>query len=154
MIPPKTSEGAGKSGVPRRRRDRHGRGLRGPLAPSQVPVGRSRSDRFDELVLDAVERLEKRFAKEIAEVEFMVDDVPPEPVEGQVGDPVVLGRAEPAEGDLPPRVIVYRRPIEARTSGQRDLAALVHEVVVEQVAELLGLAPHQVDPRYEGDEDE
>ena len=38
----------------RRHRDRRGRGLRGALAPASVPLGRSRSQSFDELVLDAV----------------------------------------------------------------------------------------------------
>ena len=47
----------------RRRRDRHGRGLRGPLMPSvvsvgdltaRVPAAQTRGERFDDLVLDAV----------------------------------------------------------------------------------------------------
>ena len=46
------------------------------------------------------------------------------------------------------RVVVYRRPVEIRTKGRDERAALVHEVVVEQVAELLGLTPETVDPRY------
>jgi hypothetical protein len=38
---------------------------------------RSRAERFDDLVLDAVERLEKQWAAELADVEFAVEDVPP-----------------------------------------------------------------------------
>ena len=34
---------------------------------------------------------------------------------------------------------------------KRDLEALLLTVVVEQVAELLGIDPEQVDPRYEGE---
>jgi hypothetical protein len=49
-------------------------------------------------------------------------------------------------------VVVYRRPVEIRTKGRDERAALVHEIVVEQVAELLGLSPETVDPRY-GDEE-
>lgn len=45
-------------------------------------------------------------------------------------------------------MVVYRRPVEIRTKGRDERAALVHEVVVEQVAELLGLTPDTVDPRY------
>lgn len=44
--------------------------------------------------------------------------------------------------------MVYRRPVEIRTKNRDERALLVHEVVVEQVAELLGLAPESVDPRY------
>ena len=44
----------------RSRRDRHGRGLRGRLVPAEVPLARSRAEQFDDLVLDAVEDLERR----------------------------------------------------------------------------------------------
>ena len=47
----------------RPRRDRHGRGLRGRLVPANVPLSRTKAELFDDLVLDAVEGLERRFAK-------------------------------------------------------------------------------------------
>jgi predicted Zn-dependent protease with MMP-like domain len=132
------------------RRDRHGRGLRGPLLPPDVPAWRSRADRFDDLVLDALERLESRWRRELDGVELAVEDVPPsDPAPWEHGD-VPLGRFFPAEGALPPRIVVYRRPVETRAPDPRDLPPLVHEVVVEQVAHLLGLTPEQIDPRYEG----
>ena len=43
-----------------RRRDRRGRGLRGALMPSSVPASRTRAERFDDLVLDAVDDLDPR----------------------------------------------------------------------------------------------
>ena len=136
----------------RRRRDRHGRGLRGPLVPRGVPAWRSRKDRFDDRVLDAVERLEQRWARELVGVEFAVEDVPPsDPAPWEHGE-VPLGRLFPGEGRLAPRVVVYRRPVETRAGDPRDVGPLVHEVVVEQVAQLLGLSPQQVDPGY-GEED-
>ena len=46
----------------RSRRDRHGRGLRGRLVPDSVPLARSRAEQFDDLVLDAVEDIERRWA--------------------------------------------------------------------------------------------
>jgi predicted Zn-dependent protease with MMP-like domain len=135
-----------------RRRDRHGRGLRGPLVPQEVPAWRSRRDRFDDRVLDAVERLEQRWARELEDVEFAVEDIPPsDPAPWEHGE-VPLGRFFPAEGDLPARIVVYRRPVESRAPDGPEVGALVHEVVVEQVAHLLGLTPEQVDPSY-GDDD-
>ncbi len=62
-----------------RRRDRRGRGLRGELAPRGVPLARTRSEEFDDLILDAVEDLERSWASELADVEFAVEDVPPVP---------------------------------------------------------------------------
>jgi predicted Zn-dependent protease with MMP-like domain len=143
--------GAGPGSRPRRR-DRHGRGLRGPLAPPEVPISRSRAERFDDLVRDAVEHLEERWPRELAGVEFAVEEVPPddEP-DPDDADPVPLGRVLPAEGRTPPYVVVYRRPIQARAADPLDLADLVHDVVVEQVARLLGIDPDVLDPPYDGE---
>jgi predicted Zn-dependent protease with MMP-like domain len=146
---------------PRRRRDRRGRGLRGPLVPPGVPLAKSRAEQFDELVLDAVEHLEGRWESALAQVEFAVEDVPyiehTSPDEVVYGTDVVedgnvpLARLIPAARDrlgdpTPPRIVLYRRPLEARALDRLDLADLVHDVVVEQVANLLGLDPDEIDP--------
>ncbi|RJK95502.1 metallopeptidase family protein [Vallicoccus soli] len=137
-----------------RRRDRRGRGVRGPLSPPEVPLSRSRAERFDDLVLDAVERLERDWSRELADVEFAVEEVPPAGLPAPAdpaADPVPLGRSVPAGAEgagSPARVVVFRRPVEARAPEERELALLVHEVVVEQVAELLGLEPETVDPDH------
>ena len=67
------------------------------------------------------------------------------------GGAVPLGRLLPAALDsrgrrTAPRVVVYRRPLEARAGDRADLAELVHDVVVDQVARLLQLDPDEVDP--------
>jgi hypothetical protein len=46
--------------------------------------------------------------------------------------------------------VLFRRPIERRCDNRGDLEALLLTVVVEQVAELLGIDADEVDPRYEG----
>ncbi|MEU6768829.1 metallopeptidase family protein [Streptomyces sp. NPDC046853] len=140
-----------------RRRDRHGRGMRGPVAPPQVPLSASRAEVFTDLVQDSVERLERRWPQ-LTEIEFLVLEVPapgraPGAGAGQGEDDwsddiVPLGGTIEATEGRPARVVIYRRPVEIRTKGREERAALVHEVVVEQVAELLGLSPESVDPRY------
>jgi len=157
---------------PHHRRDRRGRGLRGTLVPpvvtvgavsATVPLARTRGERFDDLVLDAVQHLETRWAVELADVEFAVEDVPPvsllddlDALGAAVGADVVLdetagghvplGRLLPRTPEHAPRVVVYRRPLEARAGGPHDLAELVHEVVVDQVARLLDVDPDVIDP--------
>jgi predicted Zn-dependent protease with MMP-like domain len=138
-----------------RRRDRHGRGMRGPIAPPQVPLALSRAELFDDLVRDAADRLERRWPQ-LADVEFAVQEVPwPVADAGGAGDAnrtdgdeVPLGRLIGARKDSPNRIVVYRRPVEIRAKSREERALLVHDVVVEQVAELLGLSPENVDPRY------
>lgn len=129
-----------------RRRDRRGRGLRGPLLPAEVPAALSRAERFDELVLEALGRVARRFPAELAEVEVVVDEVPPGGTDG-----VQLSRGEPAANGSPPRIVVHRRPVEARASGVRSREELVHDVVVDAVAELLGVPPEEVDPERDDD---
>jgi predicted Zn-dependent protease with MMP-like domain len=128
-----------------------------------VPLSQTRGERFDDLVLDAVEHLEERWGKQLEGVEFAVEDVPSVPLddaggydEGVVADEtaggaVPLGRLlAPGVDDRgqasPARIVVYRRPLEARAVDRIDLADLVHDVVVDQVARLLGMDPDDVDP--------
>ncbi len=120
-------------------RDRHGRGLRGPLAWPPVPVMVSRRDRFDDLVLDAAETVEERLGHPLG-AELAVEEVPPsDPAPWEHGVP--LGRLFPAERGLPARLVVYRRPVEQRAPDEADLAAIIYEVVAEQVARMLGRDP-------------
>ena len=53
-------------------------GVRGDLAPAGVPLYRTRSEAFDDLVLDAVEEIEQHWSVELAGVEFAIQDVPPD----------------------------------------------------------------------------
>ena len=139
----------GRSG--RRRRDRRGRGLRGELLRAGTPGARTRSERFDAYVLDAVARLEPRWGEALVDVDVAVELVPPSdpgPWEEQTAP---LGRVFPAGHGYPARLVVYRRPVEARADD--DLPRLVHEVVVEQVAALLARSPEEIDPSVaEGDD--
>ena len=121
--------------------------MRGPVAPPQVPLSVSRSDAFDDLVRDAADRLERRWPQ-LSDVEFAVQEVPWPQDLADDADQVPLGRLIGAAKDRPSRIVVYRRPVEIRAKSRDERALLVHEVVVEQVAELLGLSPENVDPKY------
>jgi predicted Zn-dependent protease with MMP-like domain len=131
-----------------RRRDRRGRGLRGPMFPPGTPAHRTRAQRFDDLVLDVVEDLDRTWASQLRGTEFAVEDVPPsDPAPWEDGG-VLLGRFFPAEAGRPGRVVVYRRPVEVRAIDVDDLADLVRDVVVEQVAHLLARTPEEIDPNF------
>jgi predicted Zn-dependent protease with MMP-like domain len=115
-----------------------------------MPAHRTRAEVFDDLVLDAVEVLQRRWSAQLSRTEFAVEDVPPsDPAPWESGG-VPLGRCFPAESGQPARVVVYRRPVEARAADLEDLAELVRDVVVEQVAALLARSPEDIDPHYEG----
>jgi predicted Zn-dependent protease with MMP-like domain len=155
--------------------------LRGVLVPPDVPLHRTRAERFDDLVLQAVARLEPQWEAHLSGIEFAVEEIPPAdaPVNGPHG-PVPLSRLEPGpsqgepggaggqgpgpavagppgaaddeDGPQPPRIVVYRRPLMARADGEDELGELVFDVVVEEFARMLGIDPADVDPGYAGGE--
>ena len=130
-------------------RDRHDRGLRGSLAPSEIPIAKTRSEQFDDLVLDAVDHLERRWADQLRGIKWAVEDVPDSDADvsrGSRDGPIPLSRLFPAIDQRPTRIVIYRRPLEVRAIDRTDLADLVHDVVVEEVADFLGLDPEVVDP--------
>jgi hypothetical protein len=105
----------------------------------------SRGERFDELALVVIDRLKRRWPSELASVEFGVEDTPMVPVEWE-HDPIPLATLiQPV--DQQARIVLFRRPIELRAHGRGELTALLYEVVIEQVAGLLGKEPEEVDPR-------
>lgn len=112
---------------------------------------RSRAEQFDELVLLSVSRLERLWSSQLDAIEIGVEDAPdpdalPELPTAAAADRVPLGRTDEAVSGRPARIVVYRRAVEARARGQRARESLVHAVVVERLAELLGLDPDAVDP--------
>jgi predicted Zn-dependent protease with MMP-like domain len=130
------------------------------LYPPTLPAAKTRAERFDAMVLDALEPIEQRWGAELTDLDLAVDDVPevdetsPDEVVWQAGVladvGVPLAQLVPAGVDpegLPSRarIVLYRRPLEARARGGADLADLLHEVLVEQVAEYLNIEPDAVD---------
>ena len=108
----------------------------------------SRRDEFDDFVLDAAARLEATCGRAFPAVEFAVEDVPRGP--GPVGPP--RGAARPAlPGDGRRARLASSstaRPVETRVTDRRDVAALVADIVTEQVAGLLGVSPEELDPGF------
>jgi hypothetical protein len=121
--------------------------LPGPLSPRGVPGERTRRADFDTLVLAAVRDLERRWHSELGLVEFAVEETPLVPDEWEAST-VPLASVVRGSGARPTRLVLFRKPIELRCEDRADLSALVHMVLVEQVSELLGRSPEEIDPRY------
>ncbi len=125
--------------------------------PPGVPLYRSRAQQFDDLVLEAVARLEPRWEAELAEVEFAVQEVPDSEVMSDDGVPLArtirgpAGAGDPARPAAGTRIVLFRRPLLARAEDEDELSDLVFDVVVEEFAEVLGVDPETVDPGYGGD---
>lgn len=117
-----------------------------PLDP-RTPTGRTAGDRFDEIVLGIVQEIEERWSSRLGLVEYAVEDAPQVPDDWQPETVPLSSLVRGVRGE-PTRIVLFRRPIEHRCENRTELSALVLTVVVEQVAELLGVDPELVDPRY------
>jgi predicted Zn-dependent protease with MMP-like domain len=98
------------------------------------------------LVEEAVATIPAQFRDKLANVEFVVeetfrgDEVP--------GGGLLLGlyqgvplpeRSAGYSGVLPDRIVIFRRPVEAHSHSDADLAELVREVVIHEVAHYFGI---------------
>lgn len=138
-----------------RRRDRHGRGLRGTLLDAGLPGARTRAEKFDDLVVDSADRLRTLWPEALATVEYLVDEVPPQlesllasKAQAPLGKYTPARAATDASPGEPPCIAIYRHPIEALCDTPGQVRELVHEVLVEQVAGLLNIDPDTVDPMF------
>lgn len=124
--------------------------MRGPgVVPEdpRTPAGRTRGQRFDDLVLGLVQEIDARWSEQLGLVEYAVEDVPLIPADWDE-EKIPLASLVREGGSNPARMVFFRRPIEQRAGSRSDLEALVLTVVVEQFAELLQMSPDEVDPRY------
>lgn len=143
------------------RRERHGRGLRGPLAlpnpltGNAVPL-RSRPQRaefFTACVSGALGRLTASCPRALVGIDVGVEDVPV--VAGpwsrdRVPLAAAIGPEPPAHG----QVVLYRRPLEHRARTRKGLRILVFRTLVEQLHALTAIPMEELDPEgWAADED-
>ena len=129
--------------------------MRGPAVVPRDPRRpelRTARERFDDLALGIVTDIDERWQDRLGLVEYAVEDAPQIPDDWDSGT-VPLSTLVRGSGADPTRLVLFRRPIEHRCESRTDLEAMVLTVVVEQVAELLGIDAELVDPRYESGDD-
>lgn len=129
------------------KRDRHGRGMRGPMMPPRTPAWLSRNDKFIELVREAITNLDERHGSRFRAIEISVELIPTIRDLAKAGNEVALGRLVVGE---PNRVLLYRRPIELRSDNEHMRMHIIKDVLAEKIAELWGMTPSEVDPEYLG----
>ena len=135
-----------------KRRDRHHRGLRGPLSwpnpltGSPIPVRHrpTRVESFTSAVTASVDRVSKACPAALTGMTIGFDDVP----SGLDAwhEHVPLAQATPARPGQRGQVVLFRRPIEFRVDNPRELRALVHRTVLEQLSAATGIPVDELDP--------
>ncbi|WP_341729185.1 metallopeptidase family protein [Brooklawnia sp.] len=136
------------------RRDRHGRGVRGPLclpnpltgAPVRLPGHVSAAEFFIQAITASIQRLMQTCPDALAGVDVGVEDVPSSTFDWALLDRVPLAAAIDATTTRPARIVLFRRPLERRASDRDDLRDLVHITLVEQLSALTARSMHDLDP--------
>ena len=126
------------SGAMSDRRDRHGRGIRGPLVSAQSPSGPrpfrlGRADFFNECVTAAIAQITGRCPDAFDGVIVGVEEVPHLNV-AWTGDRVPLSAAVEASRGKKAQIVIFERPLEHRSTSRPDLRQLVHRTIVEQLS--------------------
>ena len=127
-----------------RSRDRHGRGIRGPLAAPNPLSGRpvalqrpSRVDFFNSCVTEAMALIGVAAPDALTGVVVGVEEVPNLNVAWS-GERVPLSAAlEPTRGRRA-QIVIFERPLELRATSRGELRRLVHQTIVEQLSALTG----------------
>lgn len=140
-----------------RRRDRHQRGLRGPLAlpnpltarPARPVRPATKGEFFVETVQEAVERVSRSCPDALVGVTVGIEDVP-YLATAWSGEEVPLAAAIDGDAEHPSQVVAYRRPLEHRATTRHGLRLLVHRTLVEQLSALTGRSVGEIDPEGAG----
>lgn len=106
---------------------------------------RTGAARFDAIAISIMRELWRHWPEALGPVELGVEEVPIIP-ETWHGESVPLSTYVAATGDTPARLVLLRRPIEHRAEHAEDLQAMILTVLVDQVAEILGIDPDDVLP--------
>ncbi len=133
-----------------RSRDRHGRGIRGPLAlphtwsARPVPLRRpSRSDFFTDCVTDAMAAIAAVNPTALDGILVGVEDVPQWSPTWSA-DRVPMSAALEGTATSKAQVVLYERPLEHRASSRAQLRRLVYRTIVEQLSALTGTSSQEL----------
>lgn len=140
------------------RRDRHLRGMRGPVSlpnpytvrPVDVPTMLTNSQFFISCVRDSISSVERHCPEALEHVDIGTEDVPTVGLGvAGIGDQVPLTAAVEATAQSAARIVIFRRPLERRAYNRAELKQLVHVTLVEQLSVVRNIPMHQIDPDIE-----
>jgi hypothetical protein len=122
-----------------------------PLAPGGVPARRTPAEQFDVMALRMMRAVVGRWTAQLGDVELAVEEVPVLPPTWSAPT-VPLASYVERTATTRPRLVLFRRPLEHRAENLPELETMLLTVIVEQLAEVLGIPVEDVLPGYEADD--
>ena len=114
-------------------------------------------ERFEELVRMGLDLIPDEIAKQMSNVDIEVQDMPSEQQLASAGVPrghTLLGlyvgipltrRTSGYNMAMPDRIIIFQRPLEARSRDDKDLVERVRDTVIHEVAHHFGISDERLD---------
>lgn len=139
-----------------KRRDRHGRGLRGPVSAPNPISGAAVAVRqpsrgaalFAQCLRESVAKGEANCPRAFIGLEVGFEDVPNN-LETWWADQVPLATASSAQGSTAATIVLFRRPLEHRSNSTAELRRLVHRTLMQQLAALTGIGLDELAPEID-----
>ena len=128
-------------------RDRHDRGLRGPLIPHVAPSYENPSKTFERMLTHAVEDFGVRLGSEIENLEISLEEIPNYRDLTLAENSVPLGRIEIGN---PTQIVIYQKPIELRCKNFEAIDRLIRDTLADLIGLAIGIRPTDIDPNYKG----
>ncbi len=128
-------------------RDRHDRGLRGPLIPHVAPIYENPSMAFERMLTHAVEDFGVRLGSEIENLEISLEEIPNYRDLTLAENSVPLGRIEIGN---PTQIVIYQKPIELRCKNFEAIDRLIRDTLADLIGLAIGIRPTDIDPDYKG----
>ena len=76
---------------------------------------------FDDMLVAQIRRLNDAWPELVAPVQFAVEDVPPSDPAPWEATPRLGSQSFPAEHGIPPRIVLYRMPLQSHARSRMDL---------------------------------
>ena len=114
-------------------------------------------ERFEELVRRGLGLIPDEIAKQMSNVDIEVQDMPSQQQLASAGVPsghTLLGlyvgipltrRTSGSNMAMPDRIIIFQRPLEARSPDDDDLVERVRDTVIHEVAHHFGISDERLD---------
>lgn len=135
--------------------DRHARHRHRPADPRRRPwQGYRTTDarHFERLVTAALRTVPAPLLEQLAAIEVHVAELPPAEPAGSTA-PIALAAVDTTRArssgahTQPGRLVLYRRPLEARARNRTELTELLRRVVVHELARQLGIDEDGIEER-------
>ncbi len=128
-----------------KRKDTHGRGLRGIIIPPNLMGYRTKQKYFEQTIIDIAKKAQAKWPQ-ITKIEFCTQNVPPSDPAPWEGNEIILGRTFDQDWthNLPARIVLYKLPILARAKNKFEIKNILQDIICQQLSYILNISDKEV----------